>query len=79
MTDKELKKLKRVELLEILVELRKKLDEADEENKRLREELAQTREGLAASTEKMVRRIYEERFGPFDPGPEAPAEEKADE
>ena len=43
MTDKELSKLRRVELLEILVELRKQLDAAKKENEDLRAELEKER------------------------------------
>ncbi|MBQ7070254.1 MAG: hypothetical protein IJM87_03095 [Ruminococcus sp.] len=87
MTDKELSKLRRVELLEILVELRKQLDAAKKENEDLRAELEKERCGTAERTEQMVRRLYEERFGPFEDGEaaedesseEAALEDKADE
>ena len=65
MTDKELSKLRRLELLEILFELRKQLDAAVQENKELCAELEQLRRGMAHRTELMVRRLYEERFGEF--------------
>ena len=39
MTDKELKRLNRRELLEIMLELRKQLDEARRENEELRSKL----------------------------------------
>lgn len=87
MTDKELSKLRRVELLEILYELRKQLDAAKKENEDLRAELEKERSGAAKRTEQMVRKLYEERFGPFEDGEavedesseEAASEDKADE
>ncbi|MBR6873824.1 MAG: hypothetical protein IKN17_10000 [Ruminococcus sp.] len=63
MTDKELKKLKRLELLEILYELRRQLDEAKAENESLRQELEEVKHSLAAQTNTMVARLYEDRFG----------------
>ena len=87
MTDKELSKLRRVELLEILYELRKQLDAAKKENEDLRAELEKERCGTAERTEQMVRKLYEERFGTLvmegavedESGEEAALEDKADE
>ena len=82
MTDKELSKLRRVELLEILYELRKQLDAAKKENEDLRAEIEKERSGAAKRTEQMVKRLYEERFGPFagdESSEEAASEDKADE
>ena len=67
MTDKELRKLGRAELLEIMYELRKQLDEALQENEKLCAELSEFRSSLTAQTNKMVSRLYEDRFGePFE-------------
>ena len=87
MTDKELSKLRRVELLEILYELRKQLDAAKKENEDLRAEIERERSGAAKRTEQMVRKLYEERFGTFvmegavedESGEETALEDKADE
>ncbi len=75
MTDKELSKLRRTELLEILFELRKQLDAARKENDDLRAEIEQVKSGTAKRTEQMVRRLYEERFGPFDEAVSGEADE----
>lgn len=67
MTHKELRKLGRAELLEIMYELKRQLDEALQENEKLCAELSELRSSLTAQTNKMVSRLYEDRFGePFE-------------
>lgn len=63
MTDKELKRLNRRELLEIMLELRKQLDEARRENEELRSKLSGADESLMADMAKKVSALYDDRFG----------------
>ncbi len=49
MTDKELKKLKRAELMELLYYMRREIDELTEENQHLREDKQQLSEALNAT------------------------------
>ena len=83
MADKELRKFGRAELLEIMYELKRQLDEALQENEKLCAELSELRSSLTVQTNKMVSRLYEDRFGePFEfKEPEAvsdKAEEQSD-
>lgn len=53
MTDKEVAKLKRAELLEILIGMRKELDRLTAENKELRQRVEQ-----AEANSEMIEKIY---------------------
>lgn len=67
MTDKQLKKLRRRELLELMFEMRKKLDELTRENEQLK--AASAADGgmsdsqLLKITAERVERLYADRFG----------------
>ena len=63
MTDRELKKLSRAELLEIMYELRKQLDKALQENEELRTELSEVKDSVIMQTNQMVSRIYRDKYG----------------
>lgn len=53
MTDKELKKLSRTELLELMLYLRKELDDLKEENEKLKEQIDNTGSELKAICEEL--------------------------
>ena len=84
MTDKELKKLGRAELLEIMYELRRQLDKALQENEELRTELSEMKDSALMQTNEMVKRLYMDKYGEL-PEAEEPetepesAEEQSDE
>ena len=84
MTDKELKKLGRAELLEIMYELRRQLDKALLENEELRTELSGMKDSALMQTNEMVKRLYMDKYGEL-PEAEEPetepesAEEQSDE
>ncbi len=63
MTDKELHKLKKSELLEILVAMREEMDRLAEENEQLRQRINGEDEDLLSATARRVKRIYEDKFG----------------
>lgn len=52
MTDKELKNLKRTELLELLLFVRKQVDELKIENQNLKDDLEQTKKNLFSQQDK---------------------------
>ena len=84
MTDKELKKLGRAELLEIMYELRRQLDKALQENEELRTELSGMKDSALMQTNEMVKRLYMDKYGELpeaeDPETEPEsAEEQSDE
>ena len=63
MTEKELKKLGRTELLEIMYELRKQLDAAKRENEELRQDIRKMQDSLVRQTNMMVARFYKDKYG----------------
>lgn len=63
MTEKELSKLKRVELLELMTALRKKYDEALDEIESLKAQLEEERSSRSEMIYGMVKALYEDRFG----------------
>lgn len=81
MTDRELKKLSRAELLEIMYELRKQLDKALQENEELRTELSEVKDSVIMQTNQMVSRIYRDKYGELPEAAETDsdsAEEQSD-
>lgn len=70
MTDKELSKLKRRELLELMFEMRKKLDELSEENEKLRAKLVSFDKlddsDVLRLAARRIERLYMDRFGEDD-------------
>ena len=63
MTEKELSKLKRADLLELLTALRKKYDEALDEIETLKTQLEEERSSRSEKIYEMVKMLYEDRFG----------------
>lgn len=63
MTEKELSKLKRVELLELMTALRKRYDEALDEIESLKAQLEEERSSRSERIYGMVKALYEDRFG----------------
>ena len=63
MTDKELKGLKRSELLEILLELRKRYDAVTAENETLKQRIEEAESSRLARLDKMLSELYDDRFG----------------
>ncbi|MBR6044434.1 MAG: hypothetical protein IKP47_02245 [Ruminococcus sp.] len=78
MTEKEFKKLKRRELLELMYETLKQLEETKAENERLRGELEQMKSSLLSRTHDMVARLCEDRFGEL-PGSDTAAGQPAED
>ncbi len=76
MTDKELKRLSRRELLEIMYKLREKLDELQSENERLKEGRDLSDAELFRLTAKRIERLYADRFGTDSVGEEESAEKE---
>ena len=66
MTEKELSKLKRVELLELMTALRKRYDEALDEIETLKAQLEEERSSRSERIYGMVKALYEDRFGTSD-------------
>lgn len=66
MTEKELSKLKRVELLELMTALRKRYDEALDEIETLKAQLEEERSSRSERIYGMVKALYEDRFGMSD-------------
>lgn len=86
MNDTELRRLRRQELLEIMLELKKQHDALAEENERLRAELERERSAKGTAAEQMLRALYDDRFGKgsaekllADEAADASEEEKTDE
>ncbi len=63
MTDKELKKLNKRELLELLAAMREEIDALRVENEALRRTIAGGEGDLLSATAMRVKKLYEERFG----------------
>ncbi len=79
MTDKELHKLKKSELLEILVAMREEMDRLAEENEQLRQRINGEDEDLLGATARRVKRIYEDKFGEDEPKDEPNEPDEPDE
>ena len=67
MTDKELKKLNKRELLELLAAMREEIDALRVENEALRRTIAGGEGDLLSATAMRVKKLYEERFGAPSP------------
>lgn len=67
MTDKELKKLNKRELLELLAAMREEIDALRVENEALRRTIAGGEGDLLSATAMRVKKLYEERFGADTP------------